>query len=760
MTGTPSPRRLISRKLKEHNDNIAQLWRLGSTRTGSSLPTGRTLGSGRSSVPVSSDVFVRRNGDTWGGAMGEIPYTVIIDDNAIDIAPEDNINLGLAMPTVFLQPENGTTDNLVRIEGVKQPQQGLWARGVNSTVTISLIDSASTQTAWVTSTAYALGDIISHNSLVYSCKQAHTSAATNEPGVGATWQDFWWAGNISTSDGNNFDIEGKRYYRLVYDSADERWVITSSLGTGGGSSSFPLDYSVDRQGNSSGTVTHDLTATTAHKLQFTATADCDITLSNIPTSAADAVDFYIQVEQDSTGGHDITFNDSEVINPPTLSTTADTVSLLACHADGDGNVRVITLLNASPSSGTAAWSSFPAIQAVNMANFSFTNYVGYTSGVGQSMDVGSSGNTWNLPSGDSYIFRVNGVEQFSIQENSMNVHSHSFTNYVGYTGLVGQAVTVDGTGVINDLPTGDQYNWRINGSSIFTIGSTGLGITGDVTLGEGYIHFDDTPKPASPGLGGRRLYVSSTTGETSVVDSSGNEISLETGATEFTDSLFRIEDNLDDTRKLAFQTGGITTGNTRTWTAQNASGTVALLDSGNTQTFSDDIIPNSNGVRDWGSSSNHLNQLFTEQITLRSISGPATNTTAYITADSANMIANVPSGDEYVWKIGGTTFMQWSEDSNNRLFIRSGAAKEIGFVVSASNVTVGTSGTMEMPVDSGSVGSASAADTDFGDNVGCFGVYLNNGGNPSFVIKIDDSPNTWASLTIPSSGSATGGRLT
>jgi len=62
---------------------------------------------------------------------------------------------------------------------------------------------------------------------------------------------------------------------------------------------------------------------------------------------------------------------------------------------------------------------------------------------------------------------------------------------------------------------------------------------------------------------------------------------------EFADNLFRIFDDIDGTRKLAFQVGGIAAGTTRTLTVQNASGTIPLLDgSAGAQVFSNVIQMN------------------------------------------------------------------------------------------------------------------------------------------------------------------------
>jgi hypothetical protein len=54
-----------------------------------------------------------------------------------------------------------------------------------------------------------------------------------------------------------------------------------------------------------------------------------------------------------------------------------------------------------------------------------------------------------------------------------------------------------------------------------------------------------------------------------------------TGNHTFLDSGFRIADNVDNTKLLAFQLSGITTGTTRTLTVPDASGTIALLGSAN-----------------------------------------------------------------------------------------------------------------------------------------------------------------------------------
>tara|TARA_R110000868_G_scaffold176609_1_gene414475 strand:- start:10014 stop:17351 length:7338 start_codon:yes stop_codon:yes gene_type:complete len=53
---------------------------------------------------------------------------------------------------------------------------------------------AESDTAWVTSTAYALGNAVSNLDFSYTCILAHTSASTNEPGVGVNTATYWSLG--------------------------------------------------------------------------------------------------------------------------------------------------------------------------------------------------------------------------------------------------------------------------------------------------------------------------------------------------------------------------------------------------------------------------------------------------------------------------------------------------------------------------------------------------------------------------------------
>lgn len=47
------------------------------------------------------------------------------------------------------------------------------------------------RTAWVVDTVYSASDVVTHNGNVYLCIAAHTSASTDEPGIGANTDTYW-----------------------------------------------------------------------------------------------------------------------------------------------------------------------------------------------------------------------------------------------------------------------------------------------------------------------------------------------------------------------------------------------------------------------------------------------------------------------------------------------------------------------------------------------------------------------------------------
>ena len=83
--------------------------------------------------------------------------------------------------------------------------------------------------------------------------------------------------------------------------------------------------------------------------------------------------------------------------------------------------------------------------------------------------------------------------------------------------------------------------------------------------------------------------------------------------------------------------------------------------------------------------------------------------------------------------------------------IRAYTSTEIGYFVKNATSAVGSEGTIQIPTKNSGVGNASAADSDFGSEIGCIGLYTL--GNPTLVIKYSSSG--WQGIIFGSSGNPT-----
>ena len=83
--------------------------------------------------------------------------------------------------------------------------------------------------------------------------------------------------------------------------------------------------------------------------------------------------------------------------------------------------------------------------------------------------------------------------------------------------------------------------------------------------------------------------------------------------------------------------------------------------------------------------------------------------------------------------------------------IRANTSTEIGYYVKNATSTVGAEGTVQIPTKNSGVTSASQANTDFGTEIGCIGLYTS--GNPTLVIKYNST--AWQGIILGSSGNPT-----
>lgn len=69
--------------------------------------------------------------------------------------------------------------------------QRAWMGAVEDTLAFVASSLNWIPAGWLTATAYAVGDALNHNSVDYRCILDHTSGASTEPGVGASWATVW-----------------------------------------------------------------------------------------------------------------------------------------------------------------------------------------------------------------------------------------------------------------------------------------------------------------------------------------------------------------------------------------------------------------------------------------------------------------------------------------------------------------------------------------------------------------------------------------
>ncbi|MDH3833824.1 MAG: hypothetical protein OES34_06650 [Nitrosopumilus sp.] len=711
-----------TRRLRETRKDNIRLHGINRLRQGPIAASTNELGNTGSTgggIQSSQGNFLETKGDTMVGPIAFYPALTAISTGAIDIG----IKSTDYSSRVIISPESGSTDDLVTITGAAFSGQLLFLQGV-ATNTITIKNS----------------------------------------------------GNIETLDGADFTLADDDIIIFMYDTTDTAWqqVTTGKQTSMGGGASFPIRPTVDNHGNV-GTVTEDLdiSLVTGHVHILTLTGNPTLTFSNPPASGTQ-MEFEIEFIQDATGNRTVTWPASVPETVKISSTPGSTTIITVRVNDGGTTYHAIPALRGTIALGGSfaltdlSNLSSPVLpEVLNFNGFSASNFPGYTNLVGQGLVNDTSGVLWTLPSGDSYTWQVNGLDQLEVTDAVVNVKSNTITEYLGWTGAIaGQTSAASATGVEHNLPTGDQYTWKINGTEELQITSLGLAIRNSITFQ------DTTADPSTPGEIQRN-------GADVKVFSGGAVVNLSNaGGPPFNDNQVIIQDELDNTKTLTFNLSLNSTGDanilssattaSRSWTMPDASTTMAGLSVAQTytvtQTFND-ITFDADGTRTIGDSTHHADDVFTESLTLRGSGATTTNTVPWISADSTTMIFNVPSGDGYVFKDNGTTNIQISEDSGSTdYYIRAGAAKKMGFVVDASTVNIGTSGTIQIPVDGGSVGTAAAADTDFGDNVGCIGMYLNTigSGNPTICFKIDDgtgTDNRWATLIINRTTGAVSGSI-
>jgi hypothetical protein len=396
------------------------------------------------------EAFLRTAGDTMIGALAFYPTAVTISSGELDIS-QDTTN---AFSTyVYVTGEGATDDTLATITGAKHAGQ-----------------------------------------IIYLQPSSVTALTLTETG-----------GNIQLPGGSNVTInsakDGASIVKLIYDisiaGGGNKWVLVSnSEGASGGGASFPLEPTVTAKGNVTGATTVNLNDDDGHVTSMTLTGDVTITFSNYPSSG-NARDWRLIIDQDATGGHDITWP-SEVAEQISISSSANSRTILTFTTiDGGTTVHAQAILRGSIT-GSANFASrqldnlsSPVLNVgIDANDKSFSNWVGWTAAVQQTFAINASTATFTLPSGDSYQFNVDGETELEITSAGLVVRESITWNDAtadptadGEIQRNGTALKARSGGNVRDLGKINEDDGTNTWSGINTFTNT-LNANGDVNLGD------------------------------------------------------------------------------------------------------------------------------------------------------------------------------------------------------------------------------------------------------------------------------------
>ena len=203
----------------------------------------------------------------------------------------------------------------------------------------------------------------------------------------------------------------------------------------------------------------------------------------------------------------------------------------------------------------------------------------------------------------------------------------------------------------------------------------------------------------------------------------------------------KIESGSDAVVEIAMGTAGITyaanTGDVHTWTVAG----------GNNMSFNGSIF-DINGSKMEGLATLEGSA----DVNVEIIFSTAGITYAANTGDIHTFI--VASGSDTTfngaqWDFNGSVLTDIGDvriQGANRL--RAFGSVEIGISVTNDSISVGTEGTLQPPVLSGSSGTKAAADTDFGNVDGCMGIININTNTPSIIIRCNSGQWSAIGLTL------------
>lgn len=249
------------------------------------------------------------------------------------------------------------------------------------------------------------------------------------------------------------------------------------------------------------------------------------------------------------------------------------------------------LANSSITFGSTAVSLGDTITALSITSLTASGFVGVGGGLGTS-------NSLHLEPG-SIVFEGSGVnnhETFLQVVDPTADRVITFPDASGTVALLTSFSVAVGSGLTYNSSTG-QFgtsaipNAQLANSSI-TIGSTGIALgsssttlagltsvtsTGITTNDSGF-RIRNTTDITKQIAFDASVISTATTRTYTLPDANGTLVLTSTLPTTFSDSTFRVQDNGDATKQLAFECSGITTSTTRTMTVPDENGTISTQD--------------------------------------------------------------------------------------------------------------------------------------------------------------------------------------
>lgn len=249
------------------------------------------------------------------------------------------------------------------------------------------------------------------------------------------------------------------------------------------------------------------------------------------------------------------------------------------------------LANSSITFGSTAVSLGSTVTALSISSLTASSFVSIGGGVG-------SANSLTLEPG-SIVFEGSSVDDNETTLQVVNPTADrtiTFPDASGTVALLTSLSVAAGSGLTYNSTTGEFGtsaipNAQLANSSI-TVGSTSIALgsssttlagltsvtsTGITTNDSGFRIRNTTDITKQIAFSAASI-TTSTTRTYTWPDADGTVVLTTTAPTTFSDSTFRIQDNADATKQLAFECSGISTATTRTMTVPNESGTISTQD--------------------------------------------------------------------------------------------------------------------------------------------------------------------------------------